>query len=116
MNRRGFLTRSGLALGALIVGDEVLEHLARLTHVRKSFPSAAVRSPWRFARVDVNATGSLSPTATLMLSTDGQVWSPHGTREVGSDAIFVLPDGLHTIRAVRSTETIGDHHFDFEVA
>lgn len=32
MNRRGFLTRSGLALGALIVGDEVLETLDRLTH------------------------------------------------------------------------------------
>jgi len=32
VNRRGFLTRSGLALGALIVGDEVLETLDRLTH------------------------------------------------------------------------------------
>jgi hypothetical protein len=32
MNRRNFLTRSGLALGALIVGDEVLEMLDRLTH------------------------------------------------------------------------------------
>ncbi len=42
MNRRTFLTRSGLALGALIVGDEALEQLARLTHVRKAFPSAGV--------------------------------------------------------------------------
>lgn len=32
MNRRNFLTRSGLALGALIVGDEVLEMAERLAH------------------------------------------------------------------------------------
>lgn len=42
MNRRSFLTRSGLALGALIVGDEVLEAVERLTHQRKVFPSASV--------------------------------------------------------------------------
>lgn len=35
-SRRAFLTRSGLALGALIVGDEMLEALDRLTH-RKVF-------------------------------------------------------------------------------
>lgn len=41
-SRRSFLTRSGLALGALIVGDQALEAFARLTHVRKSFPSAGI--------------------------------------------------------------------------
>lgn len=41
-SRRSFLTRSGLALGTLIVGDEVLETIARLTHVRTSFPSAQI--------------------------------------------------------------------------
>lgn len=49
MDRRHFLTRSGLALGALIVGDAVLEEFARLTHVRKSFPSAGIgrlREEW----------------------------------------------------------------------
>lgn len=33
-NRRNFLTRSGLALGALIVGDAALEAMERLTHKR----------------------------------------------------------------------------------
>lgn len=48
LSRRGFLTRSGLALGALVVGDEVLETLARLTHVRKIFPGAGLPSvSWR---------------------------------------------------------------------
>jgi hypothetical protein len=44
VNRRGFLTRSGLALGALLVGDEVLEAMDRLTHQRKSFPSADIHA------------------------------------------------------------------------
>lgn len=42
MNRRSFLTRSALVLPALLVGDEALEAFARLTHVRKSFPSAKI--------------------------------------------------------------------------
>jgi hypothetical protein len=44
MNRRNFLTRSGLALGALIVGDEVLETLDRLTH-RKVYALGGVPKP-----------------------------------------------------------------------
>lgn len=44
MNRRGFLTRSGLALGALIVGDEVLETLDRLTH-RKVWALGGIPEP-----------------------------------------------------------------------
>lgn len=32
MNRRGFLTQSGLALGALLVGDAALEAMDRLAH------------------------------------------------------------------------------------
>jgi hypothetical protein len=44
MNRRNFLTRSGLALGALIVGDEVLEMLDRLTH-RKVYALGGVPRP-----------------------------------------------------------------------
>jgi hypothetical protein len=40
VGRRGFL-RSALVLsGGLLVGDGALEAFARLTHVRKSFPSA----------------------------------------------------------------------------
>jgi hypothetical protein len=41
MDRRSFLTRSGLTLGALIVGDEVLEAMDRLTH-RKMFALGAI--------------------------------------------------------------------------
>ena len=43
MNRRSFLTRSALVLPALLVGDKALEAFARLTHVRKTFPSAPVQ-------------------------------------------------------------------------
>jgi hypothetical protein len=43
MLRRDFLRRTSLALaGGLILGDEALEAFARLTHQRKSFPSAAI--------------------------------------------------------------------------
>lgn len=42
MNRGAFLKRLTLGVGGLIVGEQVLEELARLGHVRKSFPSAAV--------------------------------------------------------------------------
>lgn len=42
MNRRLFLRAGLVSLGGLVVGDEALELLARLTHQRKSFPSAAV--------------------------------------------------------------------------
>jgi hypothetical protein len=44
MNRAAFLRRLALGAGGLIVGEQALEAFARLTHVRKSFPSAAV--PW----------------------------------------------------------------------
>ena len=42
-SRRDFLRRGAIALaGGLIVGDAALEMFERLTHVRKSFPSADV--------------------------------------------------------------------------
>ena len=40
MLRRNFLRGSLALAGGLVVGDEVLEAFARLTHRRKSFPSA----------------------------------------------------------------------------
>ena len=40
MNRRVFLRSSLVLAGGLLVGDEALDALARLTHQRKSFPSA----------------------------------------------------------------------------
>ena len=47
MNRRGFLRSSLVLAGGLLVGDEALEALARMTHVRKSFPSAGLlQLPW----------------------------------------------------------------------
>ena len=46
LDRRSFLRRSAITLaGGLVLGDEVLEQFARLTHVRKSFPSAGVPLP-----------------------------------------------------------------------
>ena len=43
LDRRSFLRRSAITLaGGLVLGDEVLEQFARLTHVRKSFPSAGL--------------------------------------------------------------------------
>ena len=50
MNRAAFLRRLALGAGGLIVGEQALEAFARLTHVRKSFPSAAVhRDAFLFA-------------------------------------------------------------------
>lgn len=41
--RRSFLRTLGLATtGAVLVGPDVIEAFARLTHVRKSFPSASL--------------------------------------------------------------------------
>lgn len=42
MNRSGFLKSLVLGAGGLIVGEEAMERYARLTHVRKSFPSAPI--------------------------------------------------------------------------
>lgn len=42
MQRRDFLRSSLILGGGLVVGDAALEALERLTHTRKSFPSAAV--------------------------------------------------------------------------
>lgn len=43
MERRHFLYTLGGAAGALLVGDAALEAYERLTHTRKSFPSAPLR-------------------------------------------------------------------------
>jgi hypothetical protein len=44
MLRRDFLRRTSIALaGGLLLGDAALEAFERLTHVRKSFPSAAIQ-------------------------------------------------------------------------
>ncbi len=42
MNRSAFLKRLALGSAGLLVGDEVLEAFARLTHTRTMFPSAAL--------------------------------------------------------------------------
>lgn len=40
VNRRGFFRSSLLLAGGLVVGEEAIDALARLTHTRTSFPSA----------------------------------------------------------------------------
>lgn len=62
-DRRTFLTKSGLALGALIVGDEVLEVLDRLTH-RKVFALGGLPIAWDYK----------------FLITDAYDWKPEGKR------------------------------------
>ena len=53
--RRDFLRGAITLAGGLIVGEEVLEAFARLTHVRKSFPSSAMMKP--FAGFVLTPTG-----------------------------------------------------------
>lgn len=96
MNRRHFLTRSGLALGALIVGDEAIEALARLTHVRKTFPSASVGgtdfSDWRYVQLvgDFEASPALI-TLQGSRSVNGP-WTPLETRPmIGGTITFSRP-------------------------
>lgn len=87
MNRRDWLTRSGLALGALIVGDEALDAFARLTHVRKSFPGAAVPSAWRHAHFRVAVPPNVSGYRDVIFegSTDGAHFRAIG--ETGSQPL-----------------------------
>lgn len=72
MNRRNFLTRSALVLPALLVGDAALEAFARLTHVRKSFPSAPVQ---------LTAAEQMERTAEEFSSRFFYGHSPHDPRE-----------------------------------
>ena len=74
MLRRNFLRGSLALAGGLVVGDEVLEAFARLTHQRKSFPSASItRGHWRV----VPCPGM--PSVTIKWSVrhrDDGVWRP----------------------------------------
>ena len=81
MLRRDFLRKTSLALAAgLIVGDEALEAFARLTHQRKSFPSADVTTnvlhnpamcQWRITGISGNdSTVTIEPELPTL--TDGR--------------------------------------------
>lgn len=50
--RRSFLGTLGMAGGAILCGEAILEEFARLTHVRKSFPSAGIPQRWGGRVVD----------------------------------------------------------------
>lgn len=117
LNRRGFLTRSGLALGALVVGDEVLEAFARLTHVRKSFPSAgipgvdtpmtasAVLEGWRYVQVTADLSVSLTAAiAVLQGSHDGRYFTPLQMLPIPkTGGRVVFPAGHGVDRAIVAT-------------
>lgn len=100
MNRRNFLTRSGLALGALIVGDVALEELERLTHVRKSFPSAGILGPtlegWRFVRLASTIEVSGEALLAYEASRDGRHFMPLSTLPLSRDrqGVFRLTPGV----------------------
>lgn len=73
--RRGFLGTVAAAGAAVLCGEEVLEAFARLTHVRKSFPSAGLSPTFgSFFTFDMGeAIHSTAPT------TEGlAVWTAHG--------------------------------------
>jgi hypothetical protein len=67
VNRRGFLTRSGLALGALIVGDEALALAERLTH-RKVWALGAVSQPWHGLGLQFDAIGQDAKVVPIQLN------------------------------------------------
>lgn len=100
MNRRNFLTRSGLALGALVVGAEALEAMERLTHVRKSFPSATVAPR-------IWGDGMHDDTAAIQYAID----------EAARRGVpFVLPYGSYRLASapvvLRGTVRMTDSYFD----
>lgn len=82
-SRRSFLTRSGLALGALIVGDAALDAFARLTHVRKSFPSAGIRYKTLADLAKEYHSGHLSRVISELMRRDSRLphvrWVSRGT-------------------------------------
>lgn len=104
LNRRCFLTRSGLALGAIVLGDEVLEAFARLTHVRKSFPSAGIPGwatareleeglvikDWRYVTVTAEVDVSMA-VASLEVSRDGKHFTKMATRPIPESGIVHFP-------------------------
>ncbi len=72
--RRDFLMRTSLALaGGLILGDEALEAFARLTHVRKTFPSAAVGGQ-SFTVEIIGDDGSFERYVSVTLQAGQVVW------------------------------------------
>ncbi len=105
MNRRNFLTRSGLALGALLVGDEVLEAMDRLTH-RKVWAghTFAPRCPslngWNWVRGSSEILADGSITASIEGSIDGKHWVTVMTQPTvrGLPSTFRLPEA--TLRLI----------------
>lgn len=68
-SRRDFLRKTTIALaGSLIVGDQAIELFERLTHVRKSFPSAEIYR-WPHGLIDMVSSSSVhSLHTTTMLN------------------------------------------------
>lgn len=76
MDRRHFLTRSGIALGALLVGDDVLEAMDRLTH-RKVFALGGVYDfRYRFLVSNGAPYGSQEWQSAIIGLTEKGEWRP----------------------------------------
>lgn len=114
MNRRGFLTRSGLALGALIVGDEVLETLDRLTHrkVWAGHTFAPKFSGAKYIRTVHETLAGGDMSVAMQCSLDGHHWftqETHVVRERGT-IVFATPvlddRRLHVHSHMRGSATV----------
>ena len=97
MLRRNFLRGSLALVGGLVVGDEALEMFVRLTHHRKSFPTA-----WPgqvIGSVVVEGSGPYSAEVSYQMAKVLRGWVRD---QWGRDA--PITDGL--IRRLRWTEVI----------
>ena len=93
-SRRGFLRMMGLASAGLVVGDAALEAFERLTHVRKSFPSAPIPpdvSGVHGHYIDVRDFGARGDGITFDLPAIQRAINAAGR----SGGIVVFPEGTY---------------------
>lgn len=76
-SRRDFLRSSLILGGGLVLGSEALEAFERLTHTRKSFPSAAVPKEKLFA----GSTWMVTGYSYEYWVSDGREWRKVETQE-----------------------------------
>lgn len=97
--RRDFLARTSLALaGGLLLGDEAMEALARLTHRRKSFPSARVGEAQKgYAMItDLIINGQhLTLVPHIMVGPNQHIVIANGTLRVNGHPLVMAADAVN---------------------